>query len=377
MSTVQTSPPSAEALNFERLIVRDPELLAKIRHAYASTYYRPEDAPFLASDAGKWDLDFNTFTRYNQSVRVALPWVSRVFPLAGKSILEVGCGTGSSTAAFAQVARSVHTCDVNPRGLPAAGERFKLLGIENVTIDAVGAPAFFDVARSRYGAAYDMVLLFAVLEHQTLDERIETLRQSWSVLEPGGVLVVIETPNRLCYLENHTTQLPFYGVLPPEMAVRLAHQSRGEAFRLAMDANKDAPREALELDLVRWGRGISYHDFDLAIAREQYTVIADGYEQEMSDLFPVTYDERLLQAYFAFQKLDVSPAFCRSVLCMILRKDGGKGVAPARAFSPLVGSSNEIRALRDRVPHMKPEEIQRWLDHMIERGTGTNYWSLG
>ncbi len=36
-----------------------------------------------------------------------VPWVGRVSPLAGETMLEVGCGTGAKTAAFAQVVERV------------------------------------------------------------------------------------------------------------------------------------------------------------------------------------------------------------------------------------------------------------------------------
>lgn len=366
----------ASPRDFEHLIVRDPAVNAAIRHEYASTYYRPEDAEFLASPLGQGDLDFNTFTRYNQSVRHALPWVSRYFPLAGKRILEVGCGTGSSTAAFAQVAASVHTCDVNARALPTAHERLRQLNISNVTIDAVGAPEFMALAREKYHRTFDAVLLFAVLEHQTLHERLETLRQSWDLLEPGGALVVLETPNRLTYWDSHTSRLPFYGMLPPEMSVKCVPMTLSESFRMSMASVAGGTRDEQELMLTRWGRGISYHDFDLAIPRSEYTIVADGYEKEIVDLFSVNYDERLLQSYVAAEKMDLSPAFCRSVLFMILLKDGGTGLAPVRRFAPMVATTEELSELRDKLDGMSKDEIRRHLDHAVKNGTGYNYKPL-
>jgi len=363
-------------LDFERLIVRDPAVNAAIRLEYATTYYRPEDADFLATSLGQGDLDFNTFTRYNQSVRHALPWVSRYFPLAGKRILEIGCGTGSSTAAFAQVAASVHTCDVNARALPTAHERLRQMNITNVTIDAVGAPEFMSLAREKYHRTFDAVLLFAVLEHQTLHERIETLRQYWNLLEPGGALVVLETPNRLTYWDSHTSRLPFYGMLPPEMSVKCVPTTLSDSFRMSMASVAGGTRDEQELMLTRWGRGISYHDVDLAIPRSEYTIVADGYEREIVDLFSVNYDERLLQSYVSAEKMDLSPAFCRSVLFMILLKDGGTGLAPVRSFSPMVASIDELSKLRDNLGGMTTDEIRRHLDHAIHNGTGFNYRPL-
>jgi 2-polyprenyl-3-methyl-5-hydroxy-6-metoxy-1,4-benzoquinol methylase len=370
-----TSATAAARRDFGHLIVQDQSILSEIRRTYAQTYFRPEQAEFLASPAGQYDLEFNTFIRYNQSVRFALPWVDRIMPLGGKRVLEVGCGTGSSAAAFAQVASAVHTCDVAVGGLETARKRFELLKLSNVTIDEVGAPAFFDVAK-KYGTSFDVVLLFAVLEHQTLKERIETLRRSWKLLVPGGILVVIETPNRLSYFDSHTMQQPFWGMLPADVVLRSGEASSEPRFRMVMDSLIARPEADRETSLTRWGRGISFHDVDIAIPRDEYTVVADGYEPEMVNIFHVTYDERLLQSYLAHTRLDVSPAFGRSILSFILCKDGGRGVRPVRYFTPMVGSTGELEMLRQRVPSMTHAQIQASLEHMILYGQNPNYCPL-
>ena len=61
-----------------------------------------------------------------------VPWVQRVRPLEAASVLEIGCGTGSSTAAFATMA-SRHTCiEILESSIEAARRRCELLGIDNV-----------------------------------------------------------------------------------------------------------------------------------------------------------------------------------------------------------------------------------------------------
>ena len=72
----------------------------------------------------------------------------------------------------------------------------------------------------------DMVLLFAVLEHLTQEERIRYLSFIWhEILRPGGYLIVVDTPNRLSYFDEHTSVMPFFHLLPPYLALRYFDRS--------------------------------------------------------------------------------------------------------------------------------------------------------
>lgn len=366
-------------LNYEHLIVTDQAILARIRDVYATTHYGPQDAAFLATPGGQHDLDFNTFIRYNQSVRNGLPWVQRVFDMTGKTLIEVGCGTGSSTAAFAYLAKHIYSCDPKENTLPTARARLQALGLSNVDITSHAAPEFFGFCREKYCESADAVLFFAVLEHQTLDERIESLRQAWDILRPGGVIIVIETPSRLTYMDHHTTRLPFYSMLPMDVALRYVEHSSRADFVGSMVQARSEPLAVQEELMIRWGRGISYHEFDLAFppgGPRPYTIIADGYEREMTDLFPVTFDERLLQGFVALNGFtNIHPAFLRHTLCLILRKGEGGAASPARSFTPHVATRLELERLRDRLDLMSIAEIRGELNRLMERGVAFGHQS--
>lgn len=363
------------SLNFEHLIVTDPKILADIRNVYATTHYGPEDAEFLKTPGGQHDLDFNTFIRYNQSVRNGLPWVQRVFDMTGKTLIEIGCGTGSSTAAFAYLAKHIYSCDPKENTLPTARARLEALNLTNIDITSHAAPEFFHYCRQNYCDQADAVLFFAVLEHQTLDERIESLRQAWQILKPGGVIIVIETPSRLTYMDHHTTRLPFYSMLPMDVALRyVEHSSRGDFVGSMLKARSE-PLAVQEELMIRWGRGISYHEFDLAFPDGGYTIIADGYEREMTDLFPVTFDERLLQGFVAHNGFNIPPAFLRHTLCLILRKGDGAVPAPQRTYTPHVATKLELERLRDRLDLMSIAEIRGELNRLMDRGVAFGHQS--
>lgn len=90
----------------------------------------------------------------------------------------------------------------------------------------------------------------------------ESLRQRWSLLPAGGVLVVVETPNRLWWFDLHSSKLPLFHALPDELAFHYTRFSQRENFReLYRDYSNPAARE----HMLRRGRGVSFHEFDVAI----------------------------------------------------------------------------------------------------------------
>jgi hypothetical protein len=72
---------------------------------------------------------------------------------------------------------------------------------------------------------------------------------------------VVETPNRLWCIDNHTSLLPFFMWLPDDLALAYAGRSPREAIR---EKFAGAGEEQM-LEFLRQGRGVSYHEFELAL----------------------------------------------------------------------------------------------------------------
>jgi S-adenosylmethionine-dependent methyltransferase len=108
---------------------------------------------------------------------------------------------------------------------------------------------------------FDTIIFFASLEHMTISERLVSLRDAWTMLPSGGHLVIIETPNRLWLVDTHTAQLPFYHWLPDELAFHYARMSPRPRFRTMYNIYEATSK----LNFLRDGRGMSYHELDLAI----------------------------------------------------------------------------------------------------------------
>ena len=169
----------------------------------------------------------------------------------------------------------------------------------------------------------DVVAFLAVLEHMTLEERLRALRQAWAHLKPGGWLVIDETPNRLWHFDYHTAHEPFFLWLPDDLAALYSSRTRRARYnRLHRNNGKLDP-----VTLARWGRGVSYHDFVVALdlAPEALPVVSS------KDLFfraktgatrgvLYTEDEEVYEKLIRALAPEVPAGFFTSFLDLILQK---------------------------------------------------------
>ncbi|MGX9726329.1 MAG: class I SAM-dependent methyltransferase [Candidatus Electronema sp. VV] len=303
-------------------IIEDGEKLRQIEAALRASYFKNYDPAFLETEAGKEDIKANVFRRYNNSLTHVVPWVARQIDLSGKTLVEIGSGTGSSTAAFAHFVAKIDGYDIDAQALAGARARLEVMGLNNAVLHLVAAEELMAALRRNHAEeGADIVLLFAVLEHQTIRERHETLKLCWELLKPGGLLVVTETPNLLHYGDLHTSQLPFLHLLPSELYARYADRSPREGFGKGFANFAALSVEELDTAIMRWGRGVSFHDFEIAIGKEHGKyLVASGFEPEMLSWFDVTLDEELLRHYFLFAHVAAPLGFSRVVLNLIYKK---------------------------------------------------------
>ena len=213
---------------------------------------------YLETDQGVTDLKGLAAGKLEKDRRTYIPWLNSFKPLANSSVLEIGCGTGSSTVAIAEQGAHVTGFDIEPWKLDVAAERCRLYGVEADLYVSDDMQSLFG------GQSFDFVIFFASLEHMTLDERLSNLVAAMNLTKPGGWLVVIEAPNRLWYYDTHTSWLPYFDWLPDELALEYLRYSPREVLqKLASKSDENL------LELARWGRGVSFHEFDLALGTDR------------------------------------------------------------------------------------------------------------
>lgn len=306
---------------YEQHILNDSGTLRQIEEALLATYFKNYDQDFLQTETGQEDIKANVFRRYNNALAHVVPWVARQIDLRGKTLVEIGSGTGSSTAAFAHFVEKIDGYDIDAQALAGAQARLQVMGLNNVALHLVAAEQLVATLRKNHPNGADIVLLFAVLEHQTIRERHETLQLCWQLLNPDGLLVVTETPNLLQYTDFHTSLLPFLHLLPATLYARYADHSPREGFGGCFAKADSMSLQELDTSIMRWGRGASFHDFELALGKDHGRyLVAHGFEKEILSWVDVHFEEELLRHYFLTKKLDVPLAFSRVVLNVIYKK---------------------------------------------------------
>src|SRR5262245_52579838 len=189
-----------------------------VRRAMMEIFFARLSAEFMAGPEVQAAIHQHTTRRFYECVRFMVPWIQRHCHLSDATVVEIGCGSGSSTAALALISKKVLGFDIEKEPVAAAARRFEVMGIKNATAEVLPVATLMSKVRTRLGpASADAVFLYAVLEHETFDERMETLKAAWELLRPGGVLIVADTPNRLTYTDLHTAWLPFFHMLPSDV----------------------------------------------------------------------------------------------------------------------------------------------------------------
>jgi 2-polyprenyl-3-methyl-5-hydroxy-6-metoxy-1,4-benzoquinol methylase len=241
-----------------------PAALEAIRQSLLRHYYKD---PGFTPDVIERDIAAHLLARVEIARKRVVPWLDAACPLDGAKILEIGCGTGASTLALAEQGARVTGLDILPDSIRVAEDRCRAYGAE-VTFLVANAAAL-DTVFSR--GQFPWIVIYAALEHMTFDERMRCLRQAWDLLPSRGLLSVVDTPNRLWYHDDHTSLLPFFHWLPDDVAFHYSRFSTRDNFRELY--REHSPEQ--QLHFLRRGRGISFHEFELAIApRQQLDVVS-------------------------------------------------------------------------------------------------------
>jgi 2-polyprenyl-3-methyl-5-hydroxy-6-metoxy-1,4-benzoquinol methylase len=221
-----------------------------------------------------------TYARHAFAYGYAAAWVD------GKSVLDVGCGTGYGARLLADRARAVTALDQSEEAIAYCRTHYAAPNID------------FRIARAEdlnFPARFDAGVCFQVIEH--LPDPAGFLTRLRLAIAPGG-LILMTTPN---VRAGHTPrdENPFHLQEMTFDGLSTLLTSSFSSFRLLGIAPSKAPlwRQALRhLPLYRWGSGVSRTNPLKKMANRtldltHFRVIEEGVASEAIDLLAVCINE--------------------------------------------------------------------------------------
>ena len=271
--------------------------------------------------------------RHSQAERFIIPQLKALGrPLDQLRALEIGCGEGPKACALAPLFKEYVGIDLDEDGLTKGQNNAKALGITNADLRLQEASDLPDILANEQ---FDVIFLYAVLEHLTVEERLTTLMLCWEALPEDGLLYIGEAPNRIAPIDYHSSKLPYFHMMPPELAGEFIDMSSHESWikRVRSEATQ-------ELGLYRNGQHVGFHEFQLAVAPLDELarhLIADNWSVPMMNLYPLRWFEpRNLDDFVELQRAGVvgapmPPMFGRYWIEGILsRKPAAAPLRPVR-----------------------------------------------
>ncbi len=172
-----------------------------------------------------YDWLCDTISRYEEVPRTIERQLSAYLSpedFSGKRILDFGCGKGASAMGMALLFPTAEVIGLElDGGLVEIAQH--IAGLRKVPNVRFLKASSADRLPPDIGL-FDFVMLSAVYEHLLPIERTTVMPQLWSVMKPGGVLFINQTPHRYFPWEHHSTGLWLINYLPDRLAHLVARK---------------------------------------------------------------------------------------------------------------------------------------------------------
>ena len=125
---------------------------------------------------------------YNFTYKIILPIIHKYFKKGDKTILDIGCGSGTISLYLSSLGNRVHGIDISKKAIASCKKSAKDLRLNTASFEVINFPS------TRIGKSkYDSILLLEVIEH--IQDHKQALELTAKALKPGGLLI-LSTPSK-------------------------------------------------------------------------------------------------------------------------------------------------------------------------------------
>ena len=243
--------------------------------------------------------------RYLRAITFLVPYLSEHLDTKNMTALEIGSGHGAKSLALSHIFSEYVGLEIVPtlakyaeaarQGFGCSNLFFHVESAENIETFLAGQPRKFDV-----------IILYAVLEHLTIEEKLTTLRICWDHLADDGHLFIGEAPNRMLPLDLHSTKLLYFQQMPLDLWKYCFDQSLNRDWARVMKIGL----ERGDFDHTAYRRGIhlGHQEFELGLLPLEDLrrhIVADNYSSTMLNQYVYLNLEYLkLLEFYQFQEFE-------------------------------------------------------------------------
>jgi 2-polyprenyl-6-hydroxyphenyl methylase/3-demethylubiquinone-9 3-methyltransferase len=203
----------------------------------------PAELSKFSALAARWWDPSSEFKPLHEINPLRLGWINGLAPLAGKRVLDIGCGGGILSEAMARKGASVMGIDLADKPLKVAALHKLESGVP-VDYECIAAEAL----AAREPASFDVITCMEMLEH--VPDPASTVRACAALVKPGGQ-VFFSTINR-----NPKAYL--FAIIGAEYLLRLLPRGTHDYAKLLRPS--ELARFCREAGLVAGGiTGVSYN----------------------------------------------------------------------------------------------------------------------
>ena len=140
----------------------------------------PQELAKFSELAHRWWDENSEFRPLHEMNPLRLEWIDAQAQLAGKRVLDIGCGGGILAESMARLADEVTGIDLAAKPLGVARLHALEAGVENLEYLEIAAEAL----AAQRPAAYDVVTCMEMLEH--VPDPASVVQACATLLRPGG-----------------------------------------------------------------------------------------------------------------------------------------------------------------------------------------------